>query len=414
MRLVQTALVLAALILPAAAATPASAPSLPDLPRRAHIAARLHTAIQMYFAHWEGVPDLDFDQLFERYLQRAMAAGTRKEYDLAGMELVAGLHNAHTWFIDTALRPTLGGPLGFALRDLGGQWVVTSSRRSGLHPGDVVASIDGRSFESFYQEQRRYLSASTEAHARVVLTNDSYAPFLFPETFVLTLQDGREVAVDRRQTTEPTAVETEGRWLEKDRLALVAIPSFDARRFEERALELVDEYKAAPALIVDLRGNGGGSTPGRLLQALMDRPYRWFAESVPAILGVRHARGAVTIHSPAFSRQGGEGAYAGKMVILVDAGCLSACEDFTAAFKDNGRAILVGENTGGSSGQPYMMTLEEGFNIGVGAVREFLPDGSAFEGVGIAPDHRVTVTAADVREGKDPVLEEAIRLLSRP
>ncbi len=35
----------------------------------------------------------------------------------------------------------------------------------------------------------------------------------------------------------------------------------------------------------------------------------------------------------------------------------SACEDFVMPFKDNGRAVLVGGSTAGSSGQPYVLDL---------------------------------------------------------
>jgi len=39
-----------------------------------------------------------------------------------------------------------------------------------------------------------------------------------------------------------------------------------------------------------------------------------------------------------------------------------------------------------------------------------MPDGSPFEGVGIAPDIEVDVHARDVISGRDPVLEKALNL----
>ena len=47
------------------------------------------------------------------------------------------------------------------------------------------------------------------------------------------------------------------------------------------ALELVREFQQAPALIIDVRGNAGGSTPSDLTASLMDRPYRFWTESTP-------------------------------------------------------------------------------------------------------------------------------------
>jgi C-terminal processing protease CtpA/Prc len=70
------------------------------------------------------------------------------------------------------------------------------------------------------------------------------------------------------------------------------------------------------------------------------------------------------------------GAYQGRLALLVDGGCLSSCEDLVMPFKDNGRALVVGETTGGSSGQPYMLDLGDGMLVLVGAKRESFPDGS--------------------------------------
>jgi C-terminal processing protease CtpA/Prc len=48
--------------------------------------------------------------------------------------------------------------------------------------------------------------------------------------------------------------------------------------------------------------------------------------------------------------------------------------------------------------------------FGLSAKREFMPDGSPFEGVGIAPDIEVDVHAADVTSGRDPGPEKALSL----
>jgi carboxyl-terminal processing protease len=95
------------------------------------------------------------------------------------------------------------------------------------------------------------------------------------------------------------------------------------------------------------------------------------------------------------------------LVLLVDRFCCSACEDFVMPFKDNGRAILVGETTEGSSGQPYNLNLGNGMSLQVGAERHTFPDGSPFESVGITPTVPVALRVADLRDGIDPVLEKA-------
>jgi carboxyl-terminal processing protease len=246
------------------------------------------------------------------------------------------------------------------------------------------------------------------------------APFahLLPERFVLGLAGGKQVAIDRRSMPDLELGGTEGRWLVPGALAYVRLPSFSTPDHEKRAIELVREYKHAAALIIDVRGNGGGSTPDDLYKALMDRPYRWWTESTPASLPYFRERAAKgTWEYQPFTRSEflwrsstsdpAADAYQGRLAVLADAGCLSACEDFVMPFKDNGRGLIVGETTGGSTGQPYVLDFGDGMQAIVGSKREMFPDGAPFEGVGIRPDVVVAPSVEDLRAGRDAVLEMA-------
>jgi carboxyl-terminal processing protease len=105
-------------------------------------------------------------------------------------------------------------------------------------------------------------------------------------------------------------------------------------------------------------------------------------------------------------------AYQGRLLVLVDRFCGSACEDFVMPFKDTGRATVVGETTQGSSGNPYRTEVGTGITIAVGAVRYRFPDGAPFEGIGIVPDVPVERRIADIAAGRDAVLARAQSLAS--
>jgi carboxyl-terminal processing protease len=397
---------------------------------RAYRASRLYAAALTYFAHWADAPDpAAIESAHRAYLEAALASEDRAAFSRASMRFLATFRNGHTLFLDRQLAMG-GGALGFAAGFTGDRWVVTASRVDGLRVGDVLETIDGRPFEEFFREVRPLIAASTERWARRALFG-RFGPaavyaHLFPERFALGLAGGRRVEIDRRATPGLEPGGTEGRWLEPGRLAYVRVPSFIEPEFEKRAIELVREYQSAPALIVDVRGNGGGSTPQELTRRLMNRPHRWWTESTPASLPyfrLRAAEGSwqyepfgrpeLLWHSSTNPPEAG--AYPGRLALLVDAGCLSACEDFVMPFKDNGRAILVGETTGGSTGQPYMLDLGDGMQAIIGAKREMFPDGSPFEGVGIRPDVEVSPSVDDLRAGRDAALEAARqRMLAAP
>ena len=390
---------------------------------RAYLASRVYASLA-YFAHWQDAQEVDVEAVYRSYLEKALANSDRSVFSRSSMEFLAAFHNSHTMFMDRALIQQ-GGKLPFRARFAGGKWVITESRTGDVEPGDVVETIDGKPFEEFYQEQRRFISASTEAWARHALFSEvpGFAPYahLLPLQFVLGLEGGRQVKVDRPTANPSPALATEGRWLEPGKTAYIRIPSFMNPEFEERTLELVREFREAAVLVVDVRGNVGGSTPGQLTAALMDRPYRWWTESTPVLLPYFRFRASQggweyqPFDRPEFlwrskeNQPSKEGFFKGKLALLVDAGCHSACEDFTVPFKDNHRALIVGETTGGSTGQPYMLDLGHEMMIMVGAKREMFPDGSPFEGVGIEPDLEVAPTVEDLRQRRDPVLEAALK-----
>jgi carboxyl-terminal processing protease len=379
--------------------------------QRAAIAARLRSTIEQSFAHWEAVSELDFDAAFERYLDEALAAPTRLAFVLAGQRLMAQLRNGHSGFHDDWVMQRHGRSFGLMLRPLAGRWTVTISRHAELPVGTVVERIDDMPMAELFTRRRPFLAASSDRAAADILF---YRRHLLPDALTLGLEGGGTFALAK---ADWPALETPLPSIEhRGRVAVLPIRSFDDPRFEAAAVAAVRTLDGEAPLIIDLRGNGGGNTPLGLLAALMDRPYRRWRSTVLSTTTLRRAHGerpeVVAYEAPRHEPL--PGAHRGPLVLLVDGTVGSAAEDFAMPFKDNGRAVLVGETTAGSSGQPHYVDLDGGYRAWVGAKREAFPDGATFEGVGIRPDLPVERLAADLRAGRDPILASALDVMSSP
>ena len=177
---------------------------------------------------------------------------------------------------------------------------------------------------------------------------------------------------------------------------------------------LAQAFAAADRLAFDVRGNSGGDTPEALVAALMTRPYRSWRATTPVHVALSRAQGGPreTREMPAAWHDPSPGASAGPLANLTDGGTFSAAEDFVMPFKDNGRALLVGETTGGSSGQPASFEIGDGMRCWIGAKRQYFPDGRPFEGLGIEPDVMVPAEPADFRDGRDRASDAAVRHLT--
>lgn len=75
------------------------------------------------------------------------------------------------------------------------------------------------------------------------------------------------------------------------------------------------------------------------------------------------------------------------------------------------RGSLVGEPTGGSTGQPLAFGLPGGIIARVCTKRDRYPDGTEWNGIGILPTVPVHPTVAALQAGRDPVLEAALSAL---
>ncbi|GAA3622562.1 hypothetical protein GCM10022419_130350 [Nonomuraea rosea] len=173
-----------------------------------------------------------------------------------------------------------------------------------------------------------------------------------------------------------------------------------------RALRAISRLRTGRTLngvVLDLRGNGGGSPTeaARLLSAFVhgkDTHYLCTADS--RCESVRTDDTVELLGLP--------------LVVLTDRGCASACEHFGSAVKDLRIGRLVGTRTAGLMAgptQPYLLSNNTmlGFpsRHGLGANREEI------NRIGVAPDHHVPSTPQDAAAGRDPALAKALTLLHK-
>jgi C-terminal processing protease CtpA/Prc len=189
-----------------------------------------------------------------------------------------------------------------------------------------------------------------------------------------------------------------------------AVDAFEAR---------FAEIAAAKGLVIDIRDNGGGNSGEghRLLSLLTDKPFRtsrWRTrEYLPAYRAWSRPEG-VHAEDAGEVPPDGKRLYTGPVLVLTSARTYSAAEDFAVAFDAMKRGRIVGEATGGSTGQPLLFDLPGGGKARICTKRDSYPDGREFVGVGVQPQVAVHPTIADLRAGRDTVLQAALALLGPP
>ncbi len=398
-----------------------------SLAERAEILSKVHTAVHLYFAHWEALPaDYDFELAYQTALEAGLATEDRREFAIVCLKLIASLQNGHSAYHDM---PVFGEDLGFRVKYVEGQWIVVKSQRDALQRGNIITHMNDQPIEAFYAEHQGIIHASSEFEKRHRFNLFGY---VLDTSFTVTLDDGQTHTIERTSLSQDAPALTH-KWLKPDQVAYMHIPRFFPNTYEDEAIELVHQYKDASKLIIDLRGNQGGTTPVRLMDMLMDRPYQGRSVLTPIRFGIFGVYSELaemfkdqidkdtltSLEAYDAFRQGSfmwrdkpslpeTTVFTNQLILLTDGWTVSAGEDFAGPFKTNGRATILGERTMGTSGQPYMADYENGIKIRISAKREYFPNGGPFEGVGIEPDIAITPTLEGIQNENDAVLEAAL------
>ncbi len=198
-----------------------------------------------------------------------------------------------------------------------------------------------------------------------------------------------------------------------DGIGYVLIESWSRDHTEalEQAYEALWELSDAPGLIVDVRPNSGGAEPlaEDFAGCFIDKPVVYTKHVYRA---ADQASGFTEPRERVLQPNKRRPKYRGKVVVLMGPGNMSSCEAFLLMMKQVPGCRLIGANSYGSSGNPKPTDLGNGVTVYLPSWQSLRPDGTCFEGEGLAPDFPINATQVEF-ETADPVLQAALTLLRR-
>jgi C-terminal processing protease CtpA/Prc len=382
------------------------------------------------FAHFNNVPQLDWDKAYLDFLPKVIAAPDTAAYYDVLMRFAPLLHDGHTNIYPPSelqghfyARP----PMRTAL--VGGKVLVTfvgsaQLERQGVHVGDEITAIDGIDVKRYAREHvAPYESSSTVQDMAVrmftygLLAGDKDVPLKLAldhgRGSRRTVTVARDGYPDRHAPPAFVFRELPGG------VVYLSIDQFETKASSEAFMQHLPQIMRAKGLILDVRKNGGGSDSYgfEILSHLTKAPIPGPRATELSVSSVARANGHLSLE---WRQLGGSGAtyphktmpiFTGPVALLTSARTFSAAEDFVMAFDALKRGMLVGQTTGGSTGMPLSFGLPGGGSARICAKWDSYPDGREFVGIGIAPDIAVSPTVADIRAGRDPVIERAAAAL---
>jgi carboxyl-terminal processing protease len=264
----------------------------------------------------------------------------------------------------------------------------------------LEAATDARAFARL---AATLLSKAQDKHLWLTVGEETFPTYVRPVTPNVNAARLRELVPHWQQFSPALA---SGRW--EDGIGYVLIDTWSRDRTDELApvFEILEQLKGAPALIIDVRGNGGGDEKiARSVAGCFIEKPTVYAQHV--IVDPDEPNGFSEPHERIIRPNDRRTAYRGKVAVLTGPANMSSCEAFLLMMKQVPNAVLVGAASQGSSGNPQPVELDNGVTALLPSWKAMTPDGTELEGVGIEPDIRVKATGKEF-EKADPVIDAAL------
>jgi carboxyl-terminal processing protease len=269
------------------------------------------------------------------------------------------------------------------------------AEKAGLLPGDQIIAVDGKDMTGFIPETVRQKVLGPDG-TKVTLTIQrpgQTAPF--------------DVQITRAVISIPSVT---SKMLDNS-IAYIQIATFGDTTADDLHKQLAALLAQNPkGLILDLRDNGGG-----YLDTAIAVGSEFISSGV--IVSEKTGDGKIASHD---ATAGGLATNKNlPMIVLVNAYSASASEIVSGALQDTGRAKLLGVTTYGKGTVQLWIALASNKTDNQGAVavtiaRWLTPKGNTIDKKGLTPDIVVQMTADDVKAGKDPQLDAAVKQLTTP
>lgn len=390
----------------------------------------LWSEVRQGFVFFDQVPDLNWDEKFKEYIPRVLNTDSTQQYYKELIHMVAQLNDAHTnvYYPSNLYKQAYSRP-PFRTALIEGRVIVTeifseSLRIKGVSVGDEILKIDDREVHEYVRtEVMPFQSSSTpqdlnvRAYKYALLSGDSEQPV----TLKLKDRDGHhtEMSVSRSEYGDERYPSINSFKIIEGKFGYFKTNSFSSRETVEFFKSIIHKLNHLDSLIIDIRNNGGGSSNVgfEILSYLTKKTLVGSTSFARKNLSVERAWGNNStlwknLGSSTFSSND-KHTFQKPVIVLAGAETFSAAEDFLVAFKQSDRGLIIGETTGGSSGQPLVFSLPGGGTARVCVKRDKYQSGEDWVGVGISPDIIVKPTVVNIQNKEDVVLNAALLRLTK-
>ncbi len=366
----------------------------------------------------------DWDAVLPEFLSRMEEVHGARGYAVTMMEMMARVADGHTTVYGHPEIGKIYGEAGVPVlpRWIEGKWVVVAQgddpavRAAGLRAGDVIVAVDGEPAGTKVERLRPLVAASNEGGFREKVRRLLLAgPDGSTATLTVAGPDGapREVKLQR---------EKRYRWFfpvpsgEAVRLLPGNLGYVDLTRLTvDQVSPMLETLKSTRAIVFDMRGYPKGvfNVLGSRLNTRRARHAASFRRPEVSAFSVEEEDSGYFFSQPILETGLPDlWKYTGRTVMLIDEQAISQSEHTGLFLEAANGTKFVGSPTGGANGDVTYFSLPGNLTVSFTGHDVRHADGRQLQRIGLVPDVPVTPTIEGIREGRDEVLDRAVRYLT--
>jgi carboxyl-terminal processing protease len=225
----------------------------------------------------------------------------------------------------------------------------TPSFRAGIHPGDIIAAVDGKSTDGMTSDLvAKALKGNKGTHVQVTMIREGQPK---PLVFDLVRDEIPHPSVDLKYEIRPG-------------IGYIHLTQFQETTAQE-VIDAVDGFPDLKGLVFDLRSN-----PGGLLSQAVEVCDHLLAKGQTIV----SQRGRAYPDQNYTATHGNDGKTF-PIVVLVNHNTASAAEIVSGALQDHDRALIVGETTFGKGLVQTVFQISENTGLALTTYHYYTPSG---------------------------------------
>lgn len=368
-----------------------------------------------YFSPYKYVMDKKWNTTLEEMLPVFIEAKNPDDFYVAMQKLTVRLNDSHVVFYKYAKKRHF---LPVACKIIDEKMVVTEildnylSQTDGVKVGDVITKVNDKTIKEIILDYRDLIPASNEA----------FYLFKIIEPVLSGYSDNIKLEFLKEGRYETKTIN----WVDYNlnRFELKDISKVRLKKEKFKILEnnigyvnmgeitvkyipeMIEKLKSAKAIVFDMRNYPNGTYEA--ISNFLNAKEKTFAIYTRPDLN----------YPGRFAWKGGTSAgsennnnYKGKVVVLLNEESVSQSEWTAMCFQTAGNTTIIGSQTAGADGNVSNVDYMKAFHSSFTGLGVYYPNKKETQRIGIIPDIEVKPTIKGIQEGKDEVLDRALKFI---